>query len=108
MTILLLAGCSSPTSLGLAEEICEARFSLIDIDPNSESGAPRWYDTWEKTMEIRNSPNASDKELQVASSMDDWFNAALDAVKSGLQWPIYGDEFGSAGLELNEACQPFD
>jgi len=104
----LLAGCSAPSAQSLAKEICDSRFSLIDIDPNSDSGAPKWIEIWEKAAEIRNSSGPTEQELSVAASMDDWFNSAYTAVQQGAVWPIYGEAFAAAGMELNTACQPFD
>jgi hypothetical protein len=105
---LVLAGCSAPTSASLAAEICESRFSLIDIDPNSDSGAPRWYQVWEKTLEIRSADSTNDQEIAVASAMEDWFNSVVQAVQDGRQWPLYGEGFAEAGLALNDACQLID
>jgi hypothetical protein len=104
----LLAGCSAPSSNALASEICESRFSLVDIDPNSDSGAPRWYEVWEKTLAIRSAESTNDQEMAVASAMDDWFNSAVQAVQDGRQWPVYGEGFAESGFALNDACQLFD
>ena len=104
----LLAGCSEPTAQSLAKEICSSRFSLIDLDPNSEAGAPKWVQAWQKATDLRNSSSPTDQELAVAGGMDDWFNAAYNAFQEGRQWPVYGEEFGVAGLQLNDACQAFD
>jgi hypothetical protein len=104
----LLAGCSAPTSQSLAKEICGSRFTLIDIDPNSEAGAPKWFEIYQKAAEIRNSSTPSEQDLAVAASMEDWFNSAYTAVQQGAEWPIYGEAFAAAGMELNTACQPFN
>ncbi len=108
LVLPLLVGCSEPTAQSMAKEICNSRFSLIDLDPNSDAGAPKWVETWQKAIDIRNSSSPTDQELAVAGSMDDWFNAAYNAFQEGRQWPVYGEEFGAAGLQLNDACQAFD
>ena len=108
LVLPLLVGCSAPTAQSMAKEVCQSRFSLIDLDPNSEDGAPKWFEVWQKAIDIRNSPSPTDQELAVAGSMDDWFNAAYNAAQDGRQWPVYGEAFGAAGLELNDACQAFD
>lgn len=108
LVLPLLVGCSAPTGQNLAKEICESRFTLIDIDPNSDAGAPKWFEIYQKAGEIRNSAAPTDQELAVAASMDDWFNAAYTAVQNGAEWPIYGEPFATAGMELNTACQSFD
>lgn len=108
LIVPILAGCSAATSQSLAKEICESRFTLIDIDPNSESGAPKWFEVYQKASEIRNSSTPTEQDLAVAAGMDDWFTAAYTAVQEGAEWPIYGEAFAAAGLDLNAACQSFD
>jgi len=106
--VTLLAGCSAPSSAGYAKEICDARFTLINVDPDTDAGAEQWVKYYLLAGELRGFPEVTESEKSVAVSMDLWFNRMYEAVQAGGQWPLLGAEYVDAGLELSQVCIPFD
>ena len=106
---LLITGCSLGSG-SVAKEICDARFKLVDTDPNTDSGAEYWVSIWQKSSELKNSPDsaATADELAVAVTMDGWFNSTLNAVGNDMTWPQLGSEWADYGLEMNKVCAPFE
>lgn len=105
---VLVTGCSSLGKGGAAKEICEARFKLVDTDPNTTSGAKYWVEIWTKASELRNTTNVTKDELAVASAMDKWFNSSVEAIESGMNWPVLGTSWANNGLKMNTVCENFD
>jgi hypothetical protein len=107
LTTVALVGCAGQGTASTASKICESRFDLVDQNPNIQSGADKWMESWRLSLEIQSSEDATDNERAVARSMDAFFQEAAAADLADT-WPIVGEAFATAGFALNDACSALE